>query len=202
MKGLFQEIDIDYKKGKRIPGLDGLRGTSMMAVVFFHFFNMPYAAWYSMDLFFVLSGFLITGILVDTKQSKHYFKNYVVRRMLRIFPLYYGVLIIFFLIVPLFVSQSKLAPFSIYYDNQVYFWTYLQNWILLLKEAYLKGVSRIFLHLWSLAIEEQFYIVWPFIILLFNTRNLVKIIMVLIAVSIGIKCFYFFFRLYMAIRLF
>ncbi len=192
MKRFFQKINIDFKKGTHIPGLDGIRGAAIVAVVLYHFFNIPYAAWYSMDSFFVLSGFLITGILLDTRKNKHYFKNYIARRMLRILPLYYGVLIVFFLIVPLIVSESKLAPFSVYYDNQGYFWSYLQNWILLIKEADLKGVSRIFLHLWSLAVEEQFYIVWPFLILLFSTRNLVKIILLLIVFSVGIKCYYFF----------
>ncbi len=192
MKRFFHKIDIDYKTNTHILSLDGIRGAGMITVMLYHFFTVPYAAWFSMDSFFVLSGFLITGILLDTKAQKHYFKNYIARRMLRILPLYYGVLIIAFIIVPLFVSKSNLSPYSVYYQNQAYFWVYLQNWILLLKEPQLKGTSRIFLHLWSLAVEEQFYIVWPLLVLIFNVKNLVKVIVALILFSISLKCYYFF----------
>ncbi|HVX28306.1 MAG TPA: acyltransferase [Parafilimonas sp.] len=192
MKSLFQKINIDYNKRLQIPSLDGIRGIAIIGIMLYHFFEMPYGAWFSMDLFFVLSGFLITGILLDSKTDKHYYKNFIVRRGLRILPLYYGVLIIFFIVVPLIVNKSGLAPFSVYYDNQFYFWVYLQNWILLLKEPELIGKGRIFLHLWSLAIEEQFYIVWPIVILLFNIKNLVKIIVALILLSAALNCYYFF----------
>ncbi len=159
MKALFRSININYNNKKHVPALDGVRGAGIICVIAYHYFLLPYAAWFSMESFFVLSGFLISGILLDTKDNKGYFKNYLARRTLRILPLYYGTLIVGFLIVPLFVSQTGLAPYSIYYQNQGYFWGYIQNWFLMKHEAGLKGAGRIMLHLWSLAIEEQFYIV-------------------------------------------
>jgi peptidoglycan/LPS O-acetylase OafA/YrhL len=192
MKTFFHPINIEYRKGSHIPSLDGLRGIAMISVMLYHFFLIPYAAWFSIDSFFVLSGFLITGILLDTKANKNYFKNYIARRMLRILPLYYGVLIIFFLITPLIVSKESLAPYAIYYEHESNFWVYLQNWFLMLHETDLKGSGRILLHLWSLAVEEQFYIVWPFVVLLFNVNNLVRFICAVIVFSITLKCYYFF----------
>src|ERR1700761_9491347 len=98
-----------------MPVLDGIRGTAILAVLLFHFINpenrdgplnaavtwlFSYGA-LGVDLFFVLSGFLITGILYDARTSKHYFRNFYMRRTLRIFPLYYAVLVVIFLVLPL-----------------------------------------------------------------------------------------------------
>lgn len=101
----------------RIPVLDGIRGLAALLVIVHHFgFGtdpsyprwagrmLSYVAslgWTGVDLFFVLSGFLITGILLDAKGSEHYFRNFYARRVLRIFPLYYGVLLLTFLVLPL-----------------------------------------------------------------------------------------------------
>ncbi|MFT4153049.1 acyltransferase family protein [Parafilimonas sp.] len=192
MKTIFQNIHINYGRKNHIPAFDGVRGASIIVVTLYHYFLLPYAAWFSMESFFVLSGFLITGILLDIRERKNFFKNYLARRMLRILPLYYGLLIIAFFIVPLFVSKESLAPFSLYYHHQEYFWIYLQNWLLLYNEAGLKGVSRIMLHLWSLAIEEQFYIVWPLLVLIFNRKVFTKIIAGIILFSITLKCYFHF----------
>src|SRR5436309_520881 len=87
-----------------LPALDGLRGVAILLVLAFHLWNLgnpnvylrtplqkfAAAGWCGVDLFFVLSGFLITGILYDSKNSRHYFRNFYMRRILRIFPLYYG----------------------------------------------------------------------------------------------------------------
>ena len=98
-----------------IPALDGVRGLAILVVMIGHF-NLGYyptyqfeyglktmieTGWWGVDLFFVLSGFLITGILLDAKGSSHYFRNFYVRRVLRIFPLYYGFLFAFFVLAPL-----------------------------------------------------------------------------------------------------
>src|SRR4051812_12885006 len=96
-----------------IQSLDGVRGLAITLVFFFHLLqsnNEPTGSglidfilklrdtgWIGVDLFFALSGFLITGILFDTLHSKHYFRNFYIRRALRIFPLYYGVLLFLFL---------------------------------------------------------------------------------------------------------
>src|SRR5436190_7212620 len=97
-------------RDKHIPALDGLRGLAIILVLLFHFTPegggrtligtvtrwVSQLGWCGVDLFFVLSGFLITGILFDAKGSQHYFKNFYMRRVLRIFPLYYGVLLAVF----------------------------------------------------------------------------------------------------------
>ena len=74
------------------PALDGLRAISFLGVFFWHYLSLPYG-WAGVDVFFVLSGFLITGILYDTRDSPHRVWNFYIGRTLRIFPLYYGVLL-------------------------------------------------------------------------------------------------------------
>ena len=104
-----------------IPALDGLRGIAIILVMLHHFtFSAPrltdyvpnlidarigeviFFFWTGVDLFFVLSGFLITGILLDTRGTKRYFTNFYARRILRIFPLYYLVLFLAFVVLPMF----------------------------------------------------------------------------------------------------
>jgi peptidoglycan/LPS O-acetylase OafA/YrhL len=108
------------------------------------------------DLFFVLSGFLITGILLDTKESDGYFKNFYARRCLRIWPLYYSLLIFMFVIVPHLRPSDAHAIF----ERSSPWWAYpffLQNFLVAIpaRAAGALGVT------WSLAIEEQFYLIWP-----------------------------------------
>lgn len=146
------------------PALDGLRGIAILLVVFFHnfgFIDYFYFGWLGVDLFFVLSGFLITDILIREVGSKHYLKNFYVRRILRIFPLYYLLLIIFLLILPNFDAYKENLKY--YTDNQWWLWTYLQNWLYVFK---LPEDTNVLLHLWSLGVEEQYYFIWPFVILL------------------------------------
>lgn len=159
------------------PGLDGLRGISCLIVVLTHnfgFSNFFEYGWLGVDLFFVISGFLITTILMNTVDSKNYLKNFYLRRLLRIFPLYYLVLIIFIIILPQLNSfKDHLSYFT---QNQWWFWLYAQNWLLIFnfpREAdYLN-------HFWSLAVEEQFYIIWPFIVLWLKTpRRLIIFILI------------------------
>jgi peptidoglycan/LPS O-acetylase OafA/YrhL len=132
-------------------------------VVFFHNFGFAsyfYFGWLGVDLFFVLSGFLITEILLKTLYRKDYLKNFFLKRILRIFPLYYSVLIfsIFFLPSVSFLQDNL----EYYVNNQIWLWTFLQNWLFVFKEP---EKTNFLVHFWSLAVEEQFYLVWPFIIL-------------------------------------
>jgi peptidoglycan/LPS O-acetylase OafA/YrhL len=158
------------------PALDGVRGIAILLVVFFHnfgFINYFFFGWLGVDLFFVLSGFLITDILIRETGSKNYLKSFYTRRVLRIFPIYYLLLIIFLLILPHFISST--VNLEYYTSNQAWLWTYTQNWLYIIKpHAY----SNILLHLWSLAVEEQYYLIWPFVILIFRKPK------VLLAISL------------------
>jgi peptidoglycan/LPS O-acetylase OafA/YrhL len=146
------------------PALDGLRGVAILLVVIYHnfgFISQSYFGWLGVDLFFVLSGFLITDILLRTVNDPNFLSNFYMRRVLRIFPLYYVSLLLFlFIVAPL---TSDKIEWSYYKENQVYLWTYLQNWLYIFKEP---GSAAILNHYWSLAVEEQFYIFWPLVILL------------------------------------
>lgn len=157
----------------RISGLDGLRGTAILLVLLFHFglaFRPGNAAekYLSLllplgssgvDLFFVLSGFLITGILLRTKSSPDYFRSFYGRRIIRIFPLYYLLLGAMFWIVP------SLWPVDV--AGQPWYWLFLSNW----KSAYGAEVFGLSAS-WSLAVEEQFYLAWPLIIFFTPTKHL------------------------------
>jgi peptidoglycan/LPS O-acetylase OafA/YrhL len=170
--------------------LDGVRGLAVLAVMLCHFvwfapltstYEIPdkfsklgvellRTGRYGVDLFFVLSGFLITGILFDAKSDKHYFRNFYARRTLRIFPLYYAVLLLMFVVLPMFMGPRTAGEQQIV-QNQGWLWLYLSN----MKSAFVGPEfwqqDRIWMgHFWSLAIEEQFYLVWPLVILLLSRR--------------------------------
>ncbi|MEO5904882.1 MAG: acyltransferase [Gemmatimonadaceae bacterium] len=161
----------------RLPALDSLRGFAALFVMMYHitmqatpqsapaiaFKQLFSLGWTGVDLFFVLSGFLITGLLVAAKGSTNYFRVFYARRALRILPLYYATLIVLFG-VPLFVTLPN--DFVLSFRDQIWFWTYLQNFHWL--GAKFSGLTG---PLWSLAIEEQFYLVWPLLILLASRRQ-------------------------------
>ncbi len=184
--------------GSRIPALDGIRGIAILLVMLFHFsyhggmrpflfvdevfFAISYIGWCGVDLFFVLSGFLITGILLDTKGSNNFFRNFYIRRSLRIFPLYYGVLVLLFLVLPRFVPLS--STFHSLLKSQGWYWSYLVN-----VQIGFDDWPRFYAvqHFWSLAVEEQFYLIWPVIVFLFGRRELIVICLACIVSSIAIR---------------
>jgi peptidoglycan/LPS O-acetylase OafA/YrhL len=173
------------RSSDHIAALDGVRGVAILLVLLFHFglfgHGLPPATaqidkmfhalfqvgWVGVDLFFVLSGFLITGILCDSKDEAGYFRNFYIRRCLRIFPLYYATLVIFLVCLP------RLVPFDdgIQYvtRHSLWYWSYLTNVLVAWQGWYVSGVLD---HLWSLAVEEQFYLVWPFVVLICSRRQL------------------------------
>ena len=172
---------------KHIPALDGVRAIAVLIVICFHFcqgfsheanaFVGKIAVWgqTGVDLFFVLSGFLITGILLDSKGSAHFLRNFYVRRILRIFPLYYITLLSLYLVLPI-LHLNQWTPFS----HSVWFWFYMQNVPATFAPELASGPN----HFWSLAVEEHYYLVWPFIIMLLNRNRLFKAIGLAVAISL------------------
>lgn len=182
--------------GNRIPVLDGIRGVAILLVMVHHMTIMEgrcaldrfvaglgEAGWIGVDLFFVLSGFLITGILYDSKGSTAYFRNFYARRTLRIFPLYYGVLIFSLLILPQF-SHPKAQNFGRIAGDELWYWLYLSNYAIGFRHAFRHGILDVS---WSLAIEEQFYLIWPAIVLWFDRRKLMGVCVGMVVASFALR---------------
>jgi peptidoglycan/LPS O-acetylase OafA/YrhL len=142
--------------------------------------------WVGVDLFFVLSGFLITGILLDTKGSSQYFRNFYARRILRIFPLYWGFLFLYFLVLPHFVSTAPGSPFATAPGMQPWFWLYASNMLSLVPDAILPNGLN---HFWSLAVEEQFYLVWPAIVFALSSKALQRTCVALVVGAFAFRLF-------------
>jgi peptidoglycan/LPS O-acetylase OafA/YrhL len=141
--------------------------------------------WMGVDLFFVLSGLLITGILLDTKESESYFKNFYARRCLRIWPLYYSALLFMFVVVPLLRPFEAHTIFEVRSSPWWAYPLYLQNFLVPMPAAAtgLLGVT------WSLAVEEQFYLVWPLVVRFCTAAQLCRIAIALICVSPVLRLF-------------
>ena len=152
--------------------LDGVRGLAVLAVMLLHFTlfvpngatesfleSWLAAGWIGVDLFFVLSGFLITGILMDTRDDPHHFRNFYARRTLRIFPLYYAYLILLFIVLPMLHADYAMEHAAD--DRRMWLWTYMGN--VLMARGW-EAMPSHTTHLWSLAVEEQFYLAWPLLV--------------------------------------
>ena len=165
--------------GNRDPALDGLRGVAILLVFLFHYgggLRSPHAAvrafglltqagWIGVDLFFVLSGFLITGLLWDDLGRPHALQNFYARRALRILPIYYGALMLAAITaLATGASAIQLRPLLVYAG-------FLQNLPPLVREALRYPPPLPLHHLWSLAVEEQFYLLWPFLLVAARTRR-------------------------------
>lgn len=160
---------------KHIPALDGLRGIAILLVLFYHFlrFNpitpeqefikkISEMGYMGVDLFFVLSGFLISGILFTIIENGHGLKLFYIRRVLRIFPAYFFLLAILFFIVPIFISE---IPYKESVENSYIFWLYFSNFYIGINGF---NSAPFLTHTWSLAVEEQFYLFFPFILPFFK----------------------------------
>ena len=172
-----------------VPALDGVRGVAVLLVLA-HNFNVLADGgsavaravglfmdwgWVGVQLFFVLSGFLITGILLESKRATNYYRVFFARRVVRIFPIYYAVLIATFVIAPLVLGHQVEGA-----EHQVYLWTYVANW----AEPFGAGVA-LFPHFWSLSIEEQFYLVWPVVVRRLSPRGLLWVCVGLVVASLA-----------------
>jgi len=174
--------------GDHLLALDGLRGAAMILVFFNHAVALPlaeattrldraahaigYTGWVAIDAFFVLSGFLITGILLDTKGEPRWWPNFFARRVLRVFPLYYGALVALFILLPRLVRWSEPA-FLTLQANQRWYWTYMVNLLAALTRV--RGTPLGTAHFWSLSVEEQFYLTWPFFVWACQPRSLFRV---------------------------
>ena len=173
----------------RIPALDGLRGCAVLLVIFVHtnlgfagvrsldgvYNAIASAGWVGVDLFFVLSGFLITGILYDARRADRYFRNFYARRTLRIWPLYYGFLIFALWMLPTLLpgwglgsGWAKLSLLTFWYN----FWAPAHSPL---------PLYHIF---WSLCVEEHYYLLWPLVIRFTGRRAAMKWCLVLMGVSL------------------
>jgi peptidoglycan/LPS O-acetylase OafA/YrhL len=157
-----------------VPALDGIRGLAIIWVVLHNATDMTllpasgvwravplltHSGWIGVQLFFALSGFLITGGLLDSNASQHYFRDFYARRALRILPLYYAVLALLLIVLPRLPGLSG----AIDTGGQSSLWLFTNNW----THASPYG----FVHFWSLAVEEQFYLLWPLVIWKLSPRT-------------------------------
>lgn len=176
-----------------MPALDGLRGLAIFLVLLFHASTVTGpgsgsllekvswlvfgGCWAGVDLFFVLSGFLITGILLATRDSPAYFRSFYTRRLLRIFPLYY-----------LFLAAA------LAFDHRSFTWPGIASLLFFYYNLYIIAVQH---HLpwvngfWSLAVEEQFYLVWPFLVAGCTTRTLRRLCIVVMLVALAVRLIVF-----------
>lgn len=185
-----REAPADLPRG-HIPALDAIRGLAIVMVTWYRFgggaagparaVESAAAVNWGMrgvDLFFVLSGFLITGILLEAKSRSHYFRNFYARRTLRIFPLYYTVLVGLWIASQLPVSAD--TPFQLAFANQGWLWYYGANVLQAWRGEWCLGPLD---HFWSLAVEEHFYLVWPLVIYAVSGQTAKRICLALIAGS-------------------
>jgi peptidoglycan/LPS O-acetylase OafA/YrhL len=180
---------------RKIPQLDSIRGIAVLMVILLHasdkypqlhlqriFEN----GWMGVDAFFVLSGFLITGVLVESKQFPNFFRNFYARRCLRIWPLYYAVLLFMFVAVPLALPSQRPVIFA---PRSSPWWAYplfLQNLLVPIPTMATGSLGV----MWSLAIEEQFYLVWPFLVRYVRAERLRLFALAIVCLSPVLRFFF------------
>lgn len=181
-----------------LPQVDGLRFVAVMGVILHHwcqeylagsffFTNIPIGT--GVNLFFVISGFLITFILLGKKDDiaegkstvGEALRNFFVRRTLRIFPIYY-----------LFIVILCITSFDEIRDYVAALFTYTSNWYIVINKTYIGSLT----HTWSLAVEEQFYLIWPFLLFLVPRRRVLAMIVVFILIGLASRIWFFFFTSY------
>ena len=175
-------------RGHLIP-LDGLRGLAILLVLLLHFttdMEIPAGTvaagvrsafqigWIGVDLFFVLSGFLITGILVDNKGGRRYFSAFYARRALRILPVYFLAVFATFHLLPRVFQDFDTGGAR----TEAAFWLFLTNFRELPYQ-----LARTVGHFWSLAIEEQFYLMWPLVVFLSSRTRARRIALLAVMLS-------------------
>ncbi len=183
-----------------ITELDAIRGIGIGLVLIDHFwprtlgvliFSLGQLGWIAMDSFFVLSGFLITGILADTRSRSDYFRNYYLRRSLRIFPLYYLVLLAILFLT--YFSQgsrgAENAAFIRQWGSPGWFCFYLGNFKIAQAGAW--PSLNLYAPLWSLQIEEQFYLLLPLAVRWMRPDHFSRLLWCMVFLSPALRVLYF-----------
>jgi peptidoglycan/LPS O-acetylase OafA/YrhL len=175
--------------GRYIPELDGVRAVAVTLVLLFHCVIVPEhgvvaailrhilsKGWVGVDLFFVLSGYLIVSILLRAKSRPHYFRNFYARRFLRISPLYYAV-------IAIVVSYAHWFPAGTLHP----FWPYLTYttnlWVVFGGRAQFGPLA----HTWTLAVEEQFYLLFPILVFRLEKTRLRHLLWAALALLLGVR---------------
>lgn len=170
-----------------LPELDSLRTLAVCMTLLAHYapVEIPYM-WYGVPVFFTISGFLITTILLKSVNNSPtvsrftIIKNFMVRRVLRLFPIYYLFIIFFW-------AAKKYLSLYLWKDEfTLYFFTYTPNFLI---HKIGSDEAGCFAHLWSLGVEEQFYLFWPWVLLFVNSRYRISIISGMILLAIGYHYF-------------
>ncbi len=173
-----------------VPALDGLRGIAVSLVVLYHCHtklgdgllqHFAEFGWAGVNLFFVLSGFLITGIIVEGREDTHFFRNFYARRALRIWPVYVLLLLLNYILVPCLLEHN---PYHAWRITSSAPWLYYALFVQNLFALALPGAIG---PTWSLAIEEQFYLAWAPIGRRLSLRHLAIILVMVFAVSPAIR---------------
>jgi peptidoglycan/LPS O-acetylase OafA/YrhL len=187
----------DTRLRGHVRALDGIRGLAILMVLALHFIgNMqPTSAFervvvhvfdygsLGVDLFFVLSGFLITGILFEAKGSQGYFRNFYMRRALRIFPLYYAILAFIFFVAP-HIPWFQGEDLNVLQARQGWAWLYGVN----IYDAMHAAFSFPYIdHFWSLAVEEHFYFFWPLVVWTFSREALMRVSVAIALASLVLR---------------
>lgn len=190
------KTNLTTTKLKYIPAFDGIRGLFSLIIISHHlpvlFLRVPFSiGWELLQIFFVMSGFLITMILLKEKAKypfKEYGRRFYLKRIYRIFPLYFGYLFLMVLIGFLTRDIKAFDSIGIWRDLQQN-WAYLFTYTYNLKEIFnlTSGVnfnmSPIFTHLWSLSLEEQFYVFFPLIVYFLSEKNLKRLLITIVIIS-------------------
>ena len=179
-----------------IPALDGVRGVAILLVMLYHMtpwrsayhgwrefpFSVADVGWCGVDLFFVLSAFLITNILLDTRENERYFRDFYMRRVLRIFPLYYVTIAVECLLLPHILGVHKEST-AAGLHQQWALWTYTANMVTNIFRGEWLWLS----HMWTLSMEEQFYLIWAVIIALVPRHRILTAITSMAVIVLAIQ---------------
>ena len=186
------QADIQIQRTEHIPQLDGLRGIAILMVVCYHFFPgniICNFGWAGVDLFFVLSGFLITGRLLPFLNDHRILQKFYRNRFLRIAPLYFSFLIIFFTGWFMLSSAQTLSSFGFYKTHWWQFFLFIQNWVFANNIAESKTHLQ---HLWSVAVEEQIYMLFPLFLILVRNKNKILYAVIFMIITILASRLYYF----------